>query len=41
MPVAERAGVLLTAHRATNVDDPVRLAELVTLVGELAARRAR
>lgn len=33
-----RAGVLLTAHRATNVDDPVRLGELVTLV-ELLGRR--
>jgi len=32
VPVTERRGVLLTAHRATNVDDPVRLAELVSLV---------
>jgi UDP-N-acetylglucosamine 2-epimerase (non-hydrolysing) len=36
-PVAERAGVLLTAHRATNVDNPARLAELVRLVQGLAA----
>ena len=36
-PPHERHGVLVTAHRATNVDDPVRLAELVTLVRELAA----
>ena len=36
-PVAERAGVLLTAHRASNVDDPERLERLVTLVAELAA----
>lgn len=35
--VAQRHGVLVTAHRATNVDDPVRLAELVVLVKELAA----
>jgi UDP-N-acetylglucosamine 2-epimerase (non-hydrolysing) len=27
--------VLITAHRATNVDDPVRLAELVTLLRHL------
>jgi len=30
-----RAGVLLTAHRATNVDDPTRLGELVSLVRRL------
>ncbi len=36
-PVDERAGVLLTAHRATNVDDPERLDQLVVLVGDLAA----
>jgi UDP-N-acetylglucosamine 2-epimerase (non-hydrolysing) len=36
-PVERRRGVLLTAHRATNVDDPARLAELVRLAGELAA----
>jgi UDP-N-acetylglucosamine 2-epimerase (non-hydrolysing) len=37
-PLAERSGVLLTAHRATNVDDPVRLAELATVVRGLADR---
>jgi UDP-N-acetylglucosamine 2-epimerase (non-hydrolysing) len=31
-PVADRHGVLVTAHRATNVDRPDRLAELVDLV---------
>jgi UDP-N-acetylglucosamine 2-epimerase (non-hydrolysing) len=36
-PADERDGVLLTAHRPTSVDDPVRLEQLVTLVGELAA----
>ena len=36
-PPHERHGVLLTAHRATNVDDPARLTELVALVRELAA----
>ena len=37
-PVAvdERDGVLVTAHRATNVDDPVRLARLVAVVRSLA-----
>ncbi|MGH8888233.1 MAG: non-hydrolyzing UDP-N-acetylglucosamine 2-epimerase [Acidothermaceae bacterium] len=34
----ERRGVLLTAHRATNVDDEARLAELVTLVRLLGER---
>jgi len=33
--VDERAGVLFTAHRATNVDDPARLAQLVTVVRRL------
>ena len=33
----DRTGVLLTAHRATNVDDPARLAELVALVRSLVA----
>jgi UDP-N-acetylglucosamine 2-epimerase (non-hydrolysing) len=36
-PAAERTGVLVTAHRATNVDDPARLDQLVTLVSDLAA----
>ncbi len=35
-PTAERHGVVVTAHRATNVDDPERLAALVTLVRRLA-----
>ncbi|RBY93897.1 UDP-N-acetylglucosamine 2-epimerase (non-hydrolyzing) [Blastococcus sp. TBT05-19] len=35
-PVADRAGVLVTAHRPTNVDDPARLARLVTVVRGLA-----
>lgn len=35
-PPHERSGVLLTAHRATNVDDPERLDQLVTLVRDLA-----
>jgi UDP-N-acetylglucosamine 2-epimerase (non-hydrolysing) len=38
VPVPDRNGVLLTAHRATNVDDPARLAELVTVVRDLATR---
>jgi UDP-N-acetylglucosamine 2-epimerase (non-hydrolysing) len=33
---ADRHGVLVTAHRATNVDDPARLALLVTIVRRLA-----
>jgi UDP-N-acetylglucosamine 2-epimerase (non-hydrolysing) len=37
-PLSERRGVLLTAHRATNVDTPARLAELVGLVKGLAAQ---
>jgi UDP-N-acetylglucosamine 2-epimerase (non-hydrolysing) len=32
-----RRGVLVTAHRPTNVDDPVRLARLVDVVAGLAA----
>ena len=35
-PVAERSGVVFTAHRASNVDDPVRLAQLVEIVQRLA-----
>jgi UDP-N-acetylglucosamine 2-epimerase (non-hydrolysing) len=38
VPRERRAGVLLTAHRATNVDDPRRLEELVGIVRGLAAR---
>ncbi|GIF14234.1 non-hydrolyzing UDP-N-acetylglucosamine 2-epimerase [Actinoplanes teichomyceticus] len=36
-PPAGRHGVLVTAHRAANVDDPARLARLVRVVGRLAA----
>jgi UDP-N-acetylglucosamine 2-epimerase (non-hydrolysing) len=36
LPVADRTGVLVTAHRATNVDDPERLARLAALVTRLA-----
>jgi UDP-N-acetylglucosamine 2-epimerase (non-hydrolysing) len=32
----ERSGVVVTAHRATNVDDPERLGALVRCVGTLA-----
>jgi UDP-N-acetylglucosamine 2-epimerase (non-hydrolysing) len=38
VPVGERRGVLVTAHRATNVDDPERLGVLVALVEDLGAR---
>jgi UDP-N-acetylglucosamine 2-epimerase (non-hydrolysing) len=38
LPLEDRAGVLLTAHRATNVDDPQRLAELVEIVTRLGVR---
>ncbi|MBO3736761.1 non-hydrolyzing UDP-N-acetylglucosamine 2-epimerase [Actinoplanes flavus] len=37
VPPADRTGVLVTAHRASNVDDPARLARLVDVVGRLAA----
>ncbi len=37
-PLAARSGVLLTAHRATNVDSPERLQELVRLIRALGAR---
>jgi UDP-N-acetylglucosamine 2-epimerase (non-hydrolysing) len=37
-PLSQRRGVLLTAHRATNVDTPARLAELVSIVQGLAER---
>ena len=35
LPVSERSGAVVTAHRATNVDDPERLARLVTLIAAL------
>jgi UDP-N-acetylglucosamine 2-epimerase (non-hydrolysing) len=35
--LSARRGTLLTAHRATNVDDPDRLAELARLVRELGS----
>ncbi|MGY1689262.1 non-hydrolyzing UDP-N-acetylglucosamine 2-epimerase [Geodermatophilus sp. SYSU D01105] len=38
VPVAERRGVLVTAHRPTNVDDPARLARLVGVIRALADR---
>jgi UDP-N-acetylglucosamine 2-epimerase (non-hydrolysing) len=38
LPLGARAGVLLTAHRATNVDDPDRLAALVDIVTRLGER---
>ena len=34
--VSHRQGVLLTAHRPTNVDDPERLQRLITLVNALS-----
>ncbi|HWS35442.1 MAG TPA: UDP-N-acetylglucosamine 2-epimerase, partial [Actinoplanes sp.] len=37
VPPQSRSGVLVTAHRASNVDDPGRLARLVDIVGRLAA----
>jgi UDP-N-acetylglucosamine 2-epimerase (non-hydrolysing) len=37
VPSDRRSGVLVTAHRASNVDDPVRLARLVDVVRRLAA----
>ncbi|HEV7207278.1 MAG TPA: UDP-N-acetylglucosamine 2-epimerase (non-hydrolyzing) [Mycobacteriales bacterium] len=37
-PLRERAGVLLTAHRATNVDSPERLRQLVDLINALGER---
>jgi UDP-N-acetylglucosamine 2-epimerase (non-hydrolysing) len=36
VPPADRIGVLVTAHRPSNVDDPARLARLVELIGRLA-----
>lgn len=35
-PLGERRGVVMTAHRATNVDDPDRLAHLVEIARTLA-----
>jgi UDP-N-acetylglucosamine 2-epimerase (non-hydrolysing) len=37
VPAVDRVGVLVTAHRASNVDDPARLARLVEVIGRLAA----
>jgi UDP-N-acetylglucosamine 2-epimerase (non-hydrolysing) len=37
-PPDQRSGVVLTAHRANNVDDPVRLAQLVRLAIALARK---
>jgi UDP-N-acetylglucosamine 2-epimerase (non-hydrolysing) len=34
-PVGKRAGAIVTLHRPTNVDDPERLAEFVTLIKQL------
>jgi len=39
-PTRERAGVVVTAHRATNVDVPDRLAHLVALLRALASEYA-
>ncbi|HWF52069.1 MAG TPA: UDP-N-acetylglucosamine 2-epimerase (non-hydrolyzing) [Solirubrobacteraceae bacterium] len=39
-PPRERRGVVLTAHRPTNVDDPARLAQLVEILRTLANRLA-
>ncbi|WP_229071075.1 non-hydrolyzing UDP-N-acetylglucosamine 2-epimerase [Actinoplanes sp. DH11] len=36
VPPPDRTGVLFTAHRASNVDDPDRLARIVGLVARLA-----
>jgi UDP-N-acetylglucosamine 2-epimerase (non-hydrolysing) len=38
VPPEDRRGVLVTAHRATNVDDRSRLRELVGLVEDLGSR---
>lgn len=37
LPLHERRGVVMTAHRATNVDDPDRLRNLVEIARRLAA----
>jgi UDP-N-acetylglucosamine 2-epimerase (non-hydrolysing) len=36
VPLNERDGVLVTAHRPTNVDDPIRLRRLTSLINELS-----
>lgn len=36
VPAQERNGIVVTAHRATNVDDPVRLGAIVTIINALA-----
>lgn len=36
VPGRERSGVVVTAHRATNVDDPVRLEAVVAIINALA-----
>lgn len=41
VPIDARCGVVMTAHRATNVDDPVRLAEIVRVVADLASITGR
>jgi UDP-N-acetylglucosamine 2-epimerase (non-hydrolysing) len=38
VPPVDREGILVTAHRATNVDDPQRLEQLVTLLLALVER---
>lgn len=35
-PVGDRQGILVTAHRPSNVDDPIRLARLLAVVRALA-----
>jgi UDP-N-acetylglucosamine 2-epimerase (non-hydrolysing) len=35
-PPDERDGVVITAHRATNVDDPIRLHQLVDIIRRIA-----
>jgi len=35
-PPDERNGIVVTAHRATNVDDPTRLGQLVEIISRLA-----
>jgi UDP-N-acetylglucosamine 2-epimerase (non-hydrolysing) len=36
VPCEEREGVIVTAHRPTNVDDPVRLRRLTSLINDLS-----